>query len=74
MGNIPTNDSLSPRGNAKYISKLNKAKVISLIRGRERLSRAEIAKKSGLSAPTVSRIVVGLIEENLVTETDPRCH
>lgn len=58
-----------PKGNAAYINKLNKVKVLDLIRRRESISRAEIVEESGLSAPTVTRIVEGLIRaEGLVRE------
>jgi glucokinase-like ROK family protein len=59
---------LDPPGGARFINKLNKIKVLSLIRKTENVSRADIAKLSGLSAPTVSRIVEALIEEDLVRE------
>jgi glucokinase-like ROK family protein len=55
-------------GNAKFISEINKIKIINLIRDREGVSRAELAKISGLSAPTISRIVETLINEGLATE------
>lgn len=58
-----------PIGNAHYINKLNKVKVLDLVRNNESLSRAEIAKRSGLSAPTVSRIVDALIAEGFIRET-----
>jgi len=64
---MPTRDL--PTGSAAYINKLNKVKVLDLIRRRETISRAQIVKESGLSAPTVTRIVDGLInEEKLVRE------
>src|SRR4030065_1240106 len=56
-------------GNAKFISEINKVKVTNLIRESDGISRAALAKKSGISAPTVSRIVETLIREGLVTET-----
>jgi len=56
-------------GNAKFISEINKVKVTNLIRDSDGISRAALAKKSGISAPTVSRIVETLIREGLVTET-----
>jgi len=56
-----------PNG-VKYINKLNKIRIITLIRNNKGISRAEIAKMSGLSAPTVSRIVEDLIAEGLVRE------
>ena len=57
-----------PIGNAHYINKLNKVKVLDLVRNNDNLSRAEIAKRSGLSAPTVSRIVDALLAEGLIRE------
>ena len=62
------NKSADPLGGARYINRLNKIKVLSLIRTTERLSRADIAKISGLSAPTVSRIIEDLLAEGLVRE------
>jgi N-acetylglucosamine repressor len=55
-------------GSARFINKLNKIKVLSLIRKTDNVSRATVAKLSGLSAPTVSRIVEDLIAEGLVRE------
>jgi glucokinase-like ROK family protein len=61
-----TNTKL-PKGNAVYINRLNKIKILGLIRDFGTISRAELVTKSGLSAPTVTRIVNGLIhEEKLV--------
>jgi len=56
-------------GNAKFISAINKVKVTNLIRDSDGISRAALAKKSGLSAPTVSRIVESLIREGLAIES-----
>jgi glucokinase-like ROK family protein len=55
-------------GNAKLISELNKVKITNLVRDNDGISRASLAKRSGLSAPTISRIIEGLIREGLVTE------
>jgi len=54
--------------NAKYIFKLNKRRVLKLIRYNLSISRAEISRVSGLNAPTVSRIVESLIKDGLVEE------
>lgn len=59
---------MSPKASAQYILKLNTKKVLKLIRDNPLISRAEIAKLSGLSAPTVSRIVDDLIRDGLVEE------
>jgi glucokinase-like ROK family protein len=55
-------------GNAKFISDINKTEVTHLIRNSEGIFRADLAKKSGLSAPTVSRIVETLLREGLAVE------
>jgi len=65
---IRTNKSTDPLGGARYINRLNKIKVLNIIRTTDSLSRADIAKISGLSAPTVSRIVEDLLAEGLVRE------
>lgn len=52
---------LHPKGSAEYINRLNKIRVINLIRESGKISRAEIVKKTGLSAPTITRIVDSLI-------------
>ncbi|MCI4444465.1 MAG: ROK family transcriptional regulator [Candidatus Aminicenantes bacterium] len=57
-----------PTANAKYILKLNSRKILKLIRDNPSISRAEISRRTGLSAPTVSRIVDDLIEDGLVEE------
>jgi len=58
-----------PRGNATYINRLNKVKVLDLIRREGKISRAEIVRSTRLSAPTITRVVESLIsEEKLVRE------
>ncbi|UII79876.1 ROK family transcriptional regulator [Flagellimonas sp. CMM7] len=55
-------------GNSIYINKLNKIRVLHLIRNEKHISRAEIVKRTGLSAPTVTRISDDLInKEKLVS-------
>jgi len=55
-------------GNARLINRLNKIKVVNLIRNNDSVSRADVARESGLSIPTVSRIVEDLMAEGLVRE------
>ncbi len=55
-------------GNSSYISRMNRVNTINLIRNNDGISRAEIVKISGLSAPTVTRIVEKLITDGLVSE------
>lgn len=59
----------SPVLNITDVSKLNKAKLLRLIRERKTISRADIVKETGITAPTVSRLVDSLItKERLVVE------
>jgi glucokinase-like ROK family protein len=44
----------------------NKIKVLQLIRNAKEITRAEIIRLSGLSAPTVTRIVESLVQLNLI--------
>ena len=54
---------------AKLINRQNKITILNLIRQQGTVSRAELAKISGMSAPTVTRIVDSLINtEHLVRE------
>lgn len=63
------NNSRFPKGSSRYINKLNKIKILNIIREKGSISRAGIAKISGISAPTVTRIVGSLMtEEGLVHE------
>lgn len=58
-----------PKLNATYINKLNKIKVLEYIRKERSISRADIAKATRLSSPTVTRIVDSLINnEKLVID------
>lgn len=53
---------------ALQMNRMNKREILHLIRKSEVISRADIANISGLTAPTVSRIVEHLVnEENLVS-------
>ena len=60
------NDSRDLKKDVSYINKLNKTEVLRLIRLSGVVSRAEIVKKTKLSAPTVTRIVDSLMDSNLV--------
>ncbi len=57
------------KGSAELINRMNKKAVLNLIRHEGAISRASIVKKTGLSAPTVTRIVESLIHnEGLAAE------
>lgn len=52
------------------VGKLNERQVLRVLQLRGPLSRAEVARESGLSAPTVSKAVASLIKVGLLEETD----
>src|SRR5438270_10480066 len=52
------------------VGKLNERQVLRLIQTRGPLSRAEVARESGLSAPTVSKAVASLLRAGLLEEAD----
>src|SRR3954468_17950229 len=52
------------------VGKLNERRVLRLLQTRGPLSRAEVARESGLSAPTVSKAVASLLRAGLLEETD----
>jgi len=52
----------------KQVRDANSAVVLQLLRRFDRISRADLARRSGLSEGTVSRIVSGLREQQLVSE------
>jgi len=58
-----------PKGSPQFINRLNKIRILNIIRENGQISRAEISKISNISAPTVTRIVDSLInDEGLVQE------
>ena len=52
--------------NHDLLGNQNKIKVLQLIRNEKEITRAEIIRLSGLSAPTVTRIVESLVQLNLI--------
>lgn len=58
------------RGTFQLMKSVNKSLVLNKIRTSEPTSRAQIAKETKLTPPTVSSIVKELIEEELVVESD----
>ncbi|MEO2078239.1 MAG: ROK family transcriptional regulator [Bacillus sp. (in: firmicutes)] len=55
-------------GSFEKMKSLNQSTVLNMIRIKEPISRAEIAKLTKLTPPTVSSLVSELIEKNLITE------
>lgn len=52
------------------VGRLNERQVLRVIQARGPLSRAEVARESGLSAPTVSKAVASLLRSGLLEEAD----
>lgn len=52
------------------VGKLNERRILRLLQTRGPLSRAEVARESGLSAPTVSKAVASLLKAGLLEEAD----
>jgi N-acetylglucosamine repressor len=52
------------------VGKLNERQVLRLLQRRGPLSRAEVARQSGLSAPTVSKAVGSLLRSGLLEEVE----
>lgn len=57
------------RGTFQLMKSVNKSIILNKIRTSEPISRAQIAKESSLTPPTVSSIVKELIEQGLVRES-----
>jgi N-acetylglucosamine repressor len=58
--------------NAKVVRDINRSLILNFIRERQPISRASIARLSRLNKSTVSSIVAGLLEEELVVEETAR--
>ena len=53
-----------------WVRKTNRAVILQVFRTHPTLSRARLAKETGLNPSTVSSIISELIQENLIRETD----
>src|SRR5580698_7605502 len=64
--------SLSPITTIRpaVVGKLNERQVLRLLQTRGPLSRAEVARESGLSAPTVSKAIASLLKAGLLEEAE----
>jgi predicted NBD/HSP70 family sugar kinase len=59
-----------PLGNRDLIRAINRSVVLNTIKNIGPISRAEIARRTGLSAATITGITTDLIEDNLVFEKE----
>ncbi|WP_347862289.1 winged helix-turn-helix transcriptional regulator [Salimicrobium sp. PL1-032A] len=58
------------RGSFQLMKSMNRSTILNMIREEGPISRAEIAKRTSLTPPTVSNIVKELIETKFVVETN----
>ena len=61
--------NLDPIGNVQLMQKINRLKVLNLVRQRGSAARPEIARITGLSSSSVTNIVGFLLEKRLLVET-----
>jgi N-acetylglucosamine repressor len=54
------------------LRQLNERQVLAALQEHGPLSRAEIARYTGISGPTVTRVVAGLLDDHLLEEGDSR--
>ncbi|MGC9221531.1 MAG: ROK family protein [Solirubrobacteraceae bacterium] len=65
---VATDGTLLRRGSRALLRDLNSSLLIELVREARPISRAELARQSGLSAATVSTIVGALIQRGVLVE------
>jgi predicted NBD/HSP70 family sugar kinase len=61
-------------GDGNYIKKLNRSRILEEIIHHEFISRADLAKKTGLNKATISVQVGDLLDEELIIETQQEHH
>ncbi len=71
MNNIDkvTKKGTSQNGNAEFIYRMNKSKVLKILHQYGQISRTQIAQLTRLSAPTVTRIIDSLIHSEKLVST-----
>jgi predicted NBD/HSP70 family sugar kinase len=62
---------MATRATPPLLKQLNERAVLETIRGGAPISRAEIARRTGISKPTVSLALRALLEQGVVRETEP---
>ena len=56
--------------NHTYVKNLNERRILTLLRLEKQLTRAEVARRLGLNRSTITNLVDGLLQRNLLAETD----
>ncbi len=59
---------MSNPGNSKYVKKLNRMRIVNMIKDHEPISRQQIAEQTGLTPSAITGIIRELIEMNFVKE------
>lgn len=67
--NDVTNKSAAQNGNAEFMNRMNKIRVLNVLHQYGQISRTQIVKLTGLSAPTVTRIIDSLINTERLVAT-----
>lgn len=62
----------SPKAQPPLLRRMNEREVLTVLQRKGPLSRAEIARLTGISAPTITRTVGELLEADLLEEGDSR--
>src|SRR5207248_873441 len=65
-------DMARPTARPSLLRRLNEREILTAIQRHGPLSRAEIARRTGISGPTVTRAVSALLEGKLLEEGDAR--
>jgi N-acetylglucosamine repressor len=63
-------EMMRPRARPALLRQLNERQVLEVLQARGPLSRAEIARHTGISGPTVTRAVAALLGDGLLEEGD----
>lgn len=59
---------MSNPGNSKYVKKLNRMRIVNMIKEHEPISRQQLAEQTGLTASAITGIIHELIDMNFVKE------
>ena len=59
---------MSNPGNSKYVKKLNRMRIVNMIKEHEPISRQQLAEQTGLTAAAITGIIRELIDMNFVKE------
>jgi glucokinase len=67
-GHRTTMTTMLPAGSPTVLRSLNRSRILRLVRSREEITRVDLARQTGLSKPTVNKIVADLVDEGMLRE------